>query len=169
MKQPKTQESWKPIPDYEALYLASSLGRVMRIGKAMGTNPGKILRPGYNKKGYQMYVLSKNGKCTTRKAHHLILESFIGLRPDGYEVNHKNGIRDDNRLDNIEYVTQEYNIRHQYTVLQNSGKLCASDIRAIRYKHKNFKMSYTQLATEYDIDYSVIGKIIRRAIWKWVE
>lgn len=106
------RETWIPIKGFEQYYSVSSLGRVRRECRGPHTQKGKILKPGITTHGYQMVVLHRNnGKGTSFRVHGLVSEAFLGPRPKGLEVHHKNGRRTDNRLCNLEYVTHRQNIR----------------------------------------------------------
>jgi len=72
---------------------------------------GRKLKPG-NCRGYKNIHFRKNGKQHTRKVHRLVLETFAGPCPKGMETNHKNGIKTDNRLENLEWVTSSENTKH---------------------------------------------------------
>lgn len=79
--------------------------------------PEKILKQRINKGGYQHVSLSKNNIVKDKKTHQLVVMSFLGHTPNGFNglvVNHKNFIRTDNRLENLELVTprENTNLRH---------------------------------------------------------
>ncbi len=117
------EEIWRIIKDFPD-YAVSNWGRVMRITKGSNnTYPGKILKPGLNSGGYKMVVLSKNGKNKTKTIHRVMVKSFLNNYSDNLEVNHKNGIKTDNRIENLEMVTRSENQRHAYkNNLQTSKK-----------------------------------------------
>ena len=89
-----TEEVWKTI-DRIAGYQFSSLGRI--IGRR-----GKIINGGRDKDGYAIMSYGPRATAVTLKVHRLIYEAFNGPIPDGLMINHLNGIKDDNRLENIE-------------------------------------------------------------------
>lgn len=101
-----TEEIWKDIEGYEGLYQVSSLGRVRRV---KSLKIGKILKPCKNLKGYCIVVLSKNGKHKTLTIHRLVAQTFIP-NPDKLPcVNHKDEDKTNNRVENLEWCTYEYN------------------------------------------------------------
>lgn len=108
-------EIWKDVVDEEGRYLVSNQGQVKSL-KFGGHDGGgeRIMAPISNGWGYTMVKLSDR---KLRLIHRLVAEAFLGPIPDGMVVNHKNGIRDDNRLENLEYISQRENIIHARDVL----------------------------------------------------
>lgn len=110
-------EKWKTIEGFP-LYKISSKGRV----KSYHTyEDGKILKGGYDKDGYHLVLLYENKKRYTKKVHRLVAEAFIG-NTEGLQVNHKNGIKSDNRVENLELVTCSENHKHAYRELNRESK-----------------------------------------------
>lgn len=112
------EEIWKPIPDYEGLYEASNMGRIRSLPHITVSSNGKrvqvkgqIMKPCLQHSGYYHVVLRKNGKKTTLLVHRLILISFVGFKP-GYDTNHKDENKSNNRLDNLEWVTRKCNCNY---------------------------------------------------------
>jgi hypothetical protein len=107
------REQWKPIPDW-SYYEASSLGRIRRAVPGRKTFVGKILSPKTMNSGYltvQLYRAGESGyQRRTMLIHRLIATTFIGDRPEGTEINHKDGNKFDSRLSNLEYVTRKVHI-----------------------------------------------------------
>ena len=97
------QEVWKDIPDYEEFYEVSNTGKVYSKRRK------RLLTLSDNGYGYLLAPLSKNGETKWARVHILVLLAFIGEPPAGCEVNHINGDKKDNRLENLEYITSSQN------------------------------------------------------------
>ena len=108
------KEIWKQVRWYKNCYLVSSLGKIKRIGKGQGVVLGRILKQYPDKDGYKTVVLTKNCIQRMKKVHHLVLQSFVAEKRKGRQTNHKNGIKSDNRAENLEWVTGKENIQHSY-------------------------------------------------------
>jgi len=105
----KIEEIWKPVINYEDKYLVSNLGNIKSIKR------NKVLSPKVNWDGYLRIQLWRNNKNKYASIHKLVAESFLE-KPLGNNivVNHKNGVKNDNRLENLEWVTQQENIQHAW-------------------------------------------------------
>jgi len=100
---------WKKFRDFD--YEVSNLGNVKRI------KTGKEIKQG-NVYGYKTVCLSKKGKHYYFRVHRIVAESF--LVKTGQVVNHINGVKDDNNIENLEWCTQSYNIKHSYDILNRT-------------------------------------------------
>lgn len=127
------EEQWKDIPDYEGLYQASTMGRIRTCdGKTTFTErhgvrhwKQRTLKPTYTQSGY-IVNLWKDGKPKLLLVARLIATTFLdNLIQSDMTVNHKNGNRSDNRLENLEWVSRADNIRHGFnTELYSIMKKC---------------------------------------------
>lgn len=108
-------EEFRQIRGYNR-YLVSNLGNVKSI-----IRKGRILKPRNNGYGYNFVGLRKDNKTKEKLIHRLVVEAFISEIKDGFEVNHKNGIRDDNKIENLEIVTSSENSYHCYRELGRVG------------------------------------------------
>lgn len=109
-------ERWVKIKGYEERYEISDTGRVRRID-------GHIMRSAINQNGYEHIVLSKNGVAKDFRVHRLVAEHFIENKERKRDVNHKNGIKTDNRAANLEWLTHSENELHKIYTLGTPGKL----------------------------------------------
>lgn len=73
------------------------------------TRPGQLLKPERLKQGYLRVTMSARGETTRKTVHSIVLEAFVGPRPEGYVTCHWNDISDDNRLENLRWGTQSEN------------------------------------------------------------
>ncbi len=169
---------WRPVVDFESFYEVSSTGLVRRIAPGRRTRPGLVLK-GYICNGYPMVKLfdgsSNGGKPKTRKhIHRLITAAFLGPCPENGEVNHKNGIKTDNLLENLEYTTRLGNAQHAAVngLLRNGervvgSKLTADNVRSIRAL-ANFGCPKRRIAKMFGIAHSTTASIIDRRWWKHI-
>ena len=111
-------EQWRDIEGYEGLYLVSSLGRIKSLdrwvnnGKGKRLQKGEIITPFKNKKGYLRVALSNGFKRIKYSIHRLVAMAFLP-NPDNLEtVNHINGIVTDNRVENLEWMSNRDNVRY---------------------------------------------------------
>lgn len=124
------KEIWKDIKEFRGLYQVSNLGRVKSIDRttiyntgAIRTTKGKILSIGKNKLGYSQVSLSKHDKQYSRRVHRLVAEAFI-LNPNNKtQVNHIDGNKENNKVENLEWCTKSENELHAYKMgLKKSRK-----------------------------------------------
>ena len=106
------REEWRDVIGYEGVYSVSNLGRVRRDLQVAGSQRGRILSGAWDAYGYPRACLCKNDVRNTVKVHHLVAEVFIGPRPKDQTVNHKDGIKTNNRVGNLEYCTNIENLKH---------------------------------------------------------
>lgn len=195
------KEIWKDIEGYEGLYQISNLGRVKSLDReckhSLGGNrkvSRRILKAEINKQGYLRIGLSYIGKRKKIFVHKLVAEAFIPNPENKPQVNHKNGIKSDNRVSNLEWSTRSENLHHAYNTglinkeeqakisiknLQkaqkiskqfwgekiHSAKLTEKDIIEIRHIFDTKQMNNKELAKKYNITVQHMRKITSRKSW----
>ena len=113
---------WKSVVGYEGIYEVSSDGQIKRLkritiyvrrgNRVLSRITEKILIGTINRCGYIQVCIPKDGKCRARLVHQLVALTWIGERPEGKQINHKDGDKTNNQIENLEYVTSKENIRH---------------------------------------------------------
>jgi hypothetical protein len=114
-------EQWSAIPRFEGYYEASTQGRVRSIDRWIPTKSGQtafrrgriLTQRALAGNGYQIVMMSKHGKYQNQLVHRLVLLAFRGEPDHDYECRHLNGIRTDNRLENLAWGTRSENTADQ--------------------------------------------------------
>lgn len=169
-------EIWKDVPGYEGYYQVSNYGRAKRI-KPHNGHAG-ILKPQRTANGYLKYSFCVNGKIKQLAAHRLVLLAFVGPCPNGLCVNHKDGNRENNRWDNLEYATNSENMIHAHIMLGASpakgedhvrAVVSRGDVREMRRLYASGNYTQKELGNRYGIGRQAVGKIVNGRRWKHVE
>lgn len=110
------EEQWKDIAGYDGIYQVSTAGRVRSKARKVHnyTKPGRYLRQSQKENGYLYLGLVRSDGTKSKHCyvHRLVAEAFIP-NPDGLkQVNHKNSDKEDNRVENLEWVTPQENVLH---------------------------------------------------------
>lgn len=105
-------EVFKDVKDYEGIYQVSSMGNI----KSLKHGKERLLKLSKNSNGYLMFSLLKNGKTKQRTVHSVVAESFLNHKTCGMKlvVNHINFNKQDNRVDNLEIITQRENTNKKH-------------------------------------------------------
>lgn len=172
MSQELIQEIWKDILDYEGLYQVSNLGRV----KSLRFKKEKILKQQKNNYKYLQVNFCKNNNHKTHRTHQLVMLSFkLDKKFDYSEINHIDGNKENNTIDNLEWCTHKENMQHAIeNNLSNKGekngmsKLNEQQIRIIRLSYKNKYFNQTELSKIFNVKSNTISNIINYKQWNHI-
>jgi len=120
------EEIWKDIPNYEGYYQVSNLGRVRSLDRFVNSpnggriSFGKILKNGLNVRGYLLVTLNKLGIGKSKSVHQLVGISFIPNPLNLPQINHKDEVKINNRVENLEWCDSKYNINYGGCVYRSS-------------------------------------------------
>ena len=162
-------EEWRPISDYEELYQVSNYGRV----KSFHKGSTRILKPALNVQGYLFVILYNKRKTFHARLSRLVAKVFIPNLDNKPEVNHIDGNKLNNYVENLEWVTSSENSKHSFAVgLQigirganrSDSKLTNDEILFIRENSQN--LNGTQLAKLFNVSDSTISSIQRGQKYK---
>lgn len=174
------EEVWKDIKGYEGLYKISTLGRIKKMEGKVHYKDGRVRRyreqlrkVRIGKAGYPAVTLTKNKKKKTHTIHSLLAEAFIPKVDGKDRINHINGIKSDNSLENLEWCTQKENMTHArdtgllttYGENTHSSKLTEADVLEIRDLFENKKYSHQKIADIFNVSRENVGSIVRRQTW----
>ena len=168
-----TGEVWRDVVGYEGFYQVSSYGRV----KSLRGRKEKFLSIDINNACYAKVLLSKNGQSKTLLVHRLVAAAFIPNVDNKPQVNHKNGNKFDNRVENLEWVTCSENTQHAYNmglaktlrgVNNGAAKLTSEQISEIRSSciigDKDFGLR--SLAKKFKVSEHTIYRIVHFETFK---
>lgn len=181
-------EAWKDIRGYERLYQVSSKGRVKSLERYRERTDGvlmkineRILKLSFSHTGYLKVDLTREGKRKTFLVHRLVALTFIPNPESKQEVNHKDGNKQLNEVNNLEWHTKSENIKHAYETglinkskfkgeVNGNSKLSESQIKYIRdnYIPKDKDFGMKALGVKFGVSQNAISKIINRKTWKEV-
>ncbi len=157
-------EIWKPVPGFAESYASSNLGRVQRVTACRNRRGPHVLSQCCgNISPYPRVTLAVNGTMKTFTVHTLIAASFLGPRPVGMVINHKDGDPTNNAVDNLEYCTQLQNIRHSIAAGRSNPADTAKyqHIRRPIVKRLAQLLTAEQIAWAYDVPEERIRKALR--------
>jgi hypothetical protein len=158
---------YKDIPGFEGAYAVSVNGVVF------SHKSGRALKSIQLSDGYMKVNLILDGKRYERKIHQLVLETFVGSRPEGYITCHNDDDRSNNVLTNLRWDTPSSNIRdamnngkhrcvNQYGALNSKAKFSEEEVEAIRIEYENSGISQEALGRKHGVSQASIWAIVNR-------
>lgn len=175
-------ETWRQIPGYEGCYEVSNYGQVRSIDRIQTNScnvkrklAGKLLLQSKGSTSvYWTSHLYRNGVMKNIMTHRLVAMAFLDNWSSELDVNHKNGDKHDNRLENLEMCTHSENVLHAYnTYLRNdsgenhlNAKLNTEEVWQIKLLHHLWGFSQHRLAKQFHISQSCISDVIRNKSYK---
>jgi hypothetical protein len=181
------EEIWKPIKNFEDYYEVSDLGRfrskdriIFRSDGKTENRPGRILKNNYYSNGYTQLFLYKENKKHTFIGHRVVAKHFLDDYSENLVINHKNMIRDDNRVSNLEVCSQKENVNKAFEIKKWNtnttpgekclfSKLKEKDVVNIRFLYKKGKC----INTIYEIYKNIVSrqtiyKVVNRKTWNHI-
>lgn len=166
------EELWKEIEGYNGDYLISNFGKV----KSLKNKNPKILKIGIDKDGYYKITLCKNNIRKTFFPHRLVGKAFIPNPENKPEINHINGLKNDNNVANLEWVTPKQNIQHAWQTglcenAINSRKIPVYSSK-LNMRFESYYDAATYIQSNYFEDIKLkllkisIGKLLKNQITK---
>lgn len=177
------EEVWKPIEDFENIYEISNFGNIRSLDRLIVTKaglpyfkPAQIIKSNIKSAGYVSVLLCKYNKYKTISVHRLVAAHFIPTYNPTLQVNHLDGNKSNNRVENLEWVDAKRNIQHAIeNKLRNdlgsnnkNAKLNEQDIFFIRACHENKMCTRQELAIKFNVHKNYITLIINKKRWKHI-
>lgn len=167
------EEIWKDIANFEGLYKVSNLGNVKRL-ISQRVFKERLIGRNIDRYGYVKRVLCKEGKMYFFTEHRLVAMTFIDNPNNKATVNHKNGIKTDNRAENLEWLTNRENMSHAIEtglkdhkgIKHHNCKLTEEQVLEIR--KIGFSQTRTSLSRKYGVCRNSILGIIIGKNWKHI-
>lgn len=174
-------EIWKPIPNYNNFYEASNTGKIRSVDRIVKQRnnrkqlkKGKILSPSINRCGYLVQPLSRNNKLVSFTVHKLVAITFLEKPKYKCEINHKDGNKLNNNVDNLEWVTRSDNLRHAVKnnmityhngIKHKNSVFNENELKSIRAL-LSVGSSPLKIAKSYNVHFSTIYRIKNNQTYK---
>lgn len=172
---PNNSTIWKPIPGLENKFLVSNTGLIRTI------KTGKLRRTLISPNGYEIFTYYVGDwrllNNTTLSVHRAVALAFLPNPENKFTVNHKDGVKTHNWVENLEWATQRENVAHAVITglkapmngeFNTHAVLTETKVREIRAKSAQ-GISGLQLASEYGVQPAAISKIVTRRSWRYLD
>jgi hypothetical protein len=168
----RLKESWLPVTGYVGIYEVSNYGRV----RSFTSGAPRIMKLKHKSRGYYRITLyGHNGGPKSRTVHRLVAEAFIPNPENKPQVNHEDGIKTNNKVSNLRWVTPRENIQHAViNCLSPVGERChlakltEKDVRSICGMLDSNLYTLNKIAQDFKVDDSLIGLIDSGKIWNHI-
>ena len=162
-------EIWKPIEGFDGWYEVSNLGNVRSWRGHRGSRriEPRLRKLVPDKDGYLTLMLPQGNVKRSLKVHAVVAATFIGKRPEGFDINHLNGNKEDNRVENLEYVSRTNNMRHARDVLNSAGEqiLTREQAEKIIVLLTEGRLAQYQIASMFGVSHYAISYIWTGNSW----
>jgi len=186
MTDPHEEELWRPVVGYEGVYEVSNIGRVRSLTRVVLINgrnrtypqhvPGILMAIYYREKRPCVHLRGRDKMHKYRRVYHLVLEAFVGPRPDGYVACHNDGDTTNSKVVNLRWDTQKANMQdmkahgtHVRGSRSVGAKITELEAVKIREIYSDGGTSQRRLAGMFGVSQSVIREIIIRKKWAFAE
>ena len=174
------KEIWKDIEGYEDLYQVSNFGRVKSLVDRLGKKRELILKANTNKQKYLFVTLYKGKNIKTLKIHRLVAEAFISNPEHKPTVNHLDGNKQNNNLNNLEWATRSEQTKHAFKIglmkvsygeKASNAKLTDEQAIKIRAEYVPYSRKYGTyaLAKKYGVKPDAIQRIVKEKTFKHLQ
>lgn len=175
------EEIWKDIDGLNGYYKVSNLGRVKSLERMVRSSFGRtrlvrerILKFGKDKDGYLFVIPRIENETFPLKAHRLVAKYFLDNPENKPQVNHKNGIKTDNRYNNLEWCTPKENADHSWKIGLSLHKgenhfnssLCVETVKRIREIKSKGEMTQVDMAKMFNVSTATISRVVNFDLWK---
>lgn len=162
---------WKDVVGYEGLYKVSNTGLIL------GLKSNTYLKPRNSNLGYPRICLYKNRKKHYLSIHRLVAIAFLSNLNNYPEVNHKDGNKENNKVENLEWTTSSENIKHAFKLKLRiplkgedcpNSKLTEKQVKEIYSLAHNSNLTQKQIGQKYNIRQTTVLKIKKKQRWKHI-
>ncbi len=160
---------WRDVVGYKGIYQVSDDGQVKRIARGQGTYPGLVLKKNRRPNGYDSVELWDNSVNSRRSVHRLVAQAFIPNLENKPHVHHKNRVRHDNCVDNLEWVSYSEHLvaddREMHGESNGMSKLIEEEVLEIRDLIAACDLTLSEIADKYCVRKPTVAGIANGSLW----